>query len=146
VRHFIQGAGAIPPDTVLVVAHDTTNLRLARRVLESAGFSVCEATDAMSTFETLKTCRPAVIVMDIQLPGMDGWELSRRLRANFATGDIPIVTVTAFGTEEDRTYALAAGCAEFVALPISSTEIPDIVRRHLKRPPDGRAQRLRQPR
>src|SRR3954469_17456806 len=81
---------------VLIVDHDQTNLRLARRVLESAGFEVREATDAVSTLEALKTCRPAMIVLDIQLPGIDGWELTRRLRSNFATRAIPIIVATAF--------------------------------------------------
>ena len=117
--------------TILIVDHDAVNLRLARRVLESAGFEVCEATDAVSTFEVLKTCRPAMIVLDIQLPGMDGWELTHRLKTNFATQDIPIIVVTAFGTQADRDYALAAGCLEFVEKPISSTDLPTVIRRHL---------------
>jgi CheY-like chemotaxis protein len=117
--------------TVLIVDHDAVNLRLARRVLESAGFEVCEATDAVSTFEVLKTCRPAMIVLDIQLPGMDGWELTHRLKTNFATKEIPIIVVTAFGTRADREYAIAAGCLEFVEKPISSTDLPTIIRRHL---------------
>lgn len=116
---------------VLIVDHAAVNLRLARRVLESAGFEVCEATDAVSTFEVLKNCRPAMIVIDIQLPGMDGWELTRRLKRNFATQAIPILVVTAFGTQADRDYALAAGCSEFVEKPISSTDLPAIIRRHL---------------
>jgi CheY-like chemotaxis protein len=117
--------------TILIVDHDATNLRLARRVLESAGFEVCEATDAVSTFEVLKTCRPAMIVLDIQLPGMDGWELTRRLKMNFATRSIPVIVVTAFGSDADRKYALAAGSVEFVEKAISSTELPEIIRRHL---------------
>jgi CheY-like chemotaxis protein len=117
--------------TVLIVDHDAVNLRLARRVLESSGFDVCEATDAVSTFEMLKSCHPAVIVLDIQLPGMDGWELTRRLKANFATRAIPTILVTAFGSEADRDYAIAAGCVEFVDKPISSTDLPRIIRRHL---------------
>ena len=116
---------------VLIVDHDATNLRLARRVLESDGFDVCEATDAVSALEVLKNCRPAMMVLDIQLPGMDGWELTRRLKANFATRDIPIIIVTAFGSAADRAYALAAGCVEFVEKPISSIDLPEIIRRHL---------------
>jgi CheY-like chemotaxis protein len=116
---------------VLIVDHDTTNLRLARRVLESDGFEVSEATDAVSAFEVLKDCRPAMMVLDIQLPGMDGWELTRRLKANFATREIPIIIVTAFGSAADRAYALAAGCVEFVEKPISSIELPQVIRRHL---------------
>jgi two-component system cell cycle response regulator DivK len=117
--------------TILIVDHDDTKLRLARRVLESAGFDVCQAHDAVSTLEVLKTCRPAMIVLDIQLPGMDGWELTRRLKTNFATRAIPIIVMTAFGSESDREYALAAGCAEFVEKPISSVELPAIIRRHV---------------
>jgi CheY-like chemotaxis protein len=117
--------------TILIVDHDAVNLRLARRVLESAGFDVCEATDAVSTFEVLKTCRPVMIVLDIQLPGMDGWELTHRLKTNFATKEIPVIVVTAFGTRADRDYAIAAGCLEFVEKPISSTDLPTIIRRHL---------------
>jgi two-component system cell cycle response regulator DivK len=116
---------------ILIVDHDATNLRLARRILEAAGFEVCEATDAVSTFEVLKTCRPHMIVLDIQLPGMDGWELTRRLHKNFATREIPILVMTAFGSDADREYALTAGCAEFVQEPLSSTELPDIIKRHL---------------
>ena len=120
---------------VLIVEHDATKLRLARRVLESAGFAVSEATDAVSTFEALKTCYPAMIVLDVQLPGMDGWALARRLKSNFATAAIPIIIVTAFGTEADRKYAHAAGCAAFVEKPISSTDLPEIIRQYLARPP-----------
>jgi two-component system cell cycle response regulator DivK len=116
---------------VLIVDHDTANLRLARAVLESAGFDVCEATDAVSTFEVLKTCRPAMIVLDVQLPGMDGWDLTRRLKTNFATRSIPIIIMTAFGSEADRASAIAAGCTEFVEQSISSPDLPDIIRRHL---------------
>jgi two-component system cell cycle response regulator DivK len=117
--------------TVLIVDHDATNLRLARRVLESAGFEVCDATDAVSTFEVLKTCRPDIIVLDIQLPGMDGWELTRRLCANFATREIPIIAVTAFGSASDEEYARLAGCVDFIRGPLSSTELPGVIRRHL---------------
>jgi two-component system cell cycle response regulator DivK len=117
--------------TVLIVDHNAVNLRLARRVLESSGFDVYEATDAVSTFEAPKSCHPSIIVLDLQLPGMDGWELTHRLKTNFATCMIPTIVVTAFGSEADREYALAAGCEEFVEKPISSTDLPRIIRRHL---------------
>jgi two-component system cell cycle response regulator DivK len=117
--------------SVLIVDHNAVNLRLARRVLESSGFDVHEATDAVSAFEALKSFQPSIIVLDIQLPGMDGWELTRRLKANFATRAIPTIVVTAFGSEADRRYAAIAGCDEFVEKPISSPELPNIIRRHL---------------
>jgi two-component system cell cycle response regulator DivK len=117
--------------TILVVDDDTANLKLARFVLEADGFEVVEAVDAVSVFEVLKTCEPALIVMDIQLPGMDGWELTRRLKSNFATRHIPIVAMTAYGVTGDEEHALAAGAVEYVVKPISTTELPRIVRRHL---------------
>jgi two-component system cell cycle response regulator DivK len=117
--------------TILVVDDDAANLKLARFVLEADGFDVMEAVDAMSVFEVLKAREPALIVMDIQLPGMDGWELTRRLKSNFATRHIPIVAMTAYGVTGDEEHALAAGAVEFVVKPISTTELPRIVRRHL---------------
>jgi len=121
--------------TILVVDDDRTNLKLARYVLESEGYRVEEAVDAISTFEVLKRCNPALIVMDIQLPGMDGWELTRRLKASFATRHIPIIAVTAYGVEGDREHAAAAGAAAYVQKPISTMDLPAIIREHL--PPSG---------
>jgi len=117
--------------TILVIDDDASNLKLARFVLESEGYAVEEAVDAISTFEVLKTCNPALIVMDIQLPGMDGWELTRRLKTNFATRHIPVIAVTAYGVAGDRDHAIAAGAADYVEKPISTLELPDIIRRHL---------------
>jgi two-component system cell cycle response regulator DivK len=117
--------------TILVVDDDRTNLKLARFVLEAEGFDVREAVDAMSTFEVLKTCNPSLIVMDIQLPGMDGWELTRRLKTNFATRHIPVIAVTAYGVAGDRQLAKTVGAIDFVEKPISTTELPEIIRRHL---------------
>jgi two-component system, cell cycle response regulator DivK len=122
--------------TILVVDDDRANLKLARFVLEADGFDVKEAVDAVSTFEVLKTCEPSLIVMDIQLPGMDGWELTRRLTTNFATRHIPVIAVTAYGVAGDRQLAAAVGAVDFVEKPISTTELPSIVRRHLRDRPN----------
>ena len=121
------------PATVLVVDDDDANLILARALLEADGFAVLTATDAMSTFEVLKDNHPALILMDIQLPGMDGWELTRRLKRNIGTSHIPIIAVTAYGQHGDEERARAAGFLEFVVKPISTRELPAIVRRHLRR-------------
>ena len=118
--------------TILVIDDDRTNLKLARYILEADGFAVEEAVDAITAFEVLKTCNPALIVTDIQLPGMDGWELTRRLKTNFATQHIPIVAVTAYGVEGDREQAIAVGAADYVQKPISTLELPSIIRKHLR--------------
>lgn len=128
----LGGANDERRQTILVVDDDAANLKLARFVLEAEGFDVKEAVDAVSTFEVLKTCNPALIVMDIQLPGMDGWELTRRLKSNFATRHIPVIAVTAYGVTGDRQLAAAVGAIDFVEKPISTTELPEIIRRHLR--------------
>lgn len=127
-----RGREAEPRHTILVVDDDAANLKLARFVLEAEGFEVKEAVDAFSTFEVLKTCDPSLIVMDIQLPGIDGWELTRRLKTNFATRHIPVIAVTAYGVAGDRQLAAAVGAVDFVEKPISTTELPQIIRRHLR--------------
>jgi two-component system cell cycle response regulator DivK len=118
-------------ETILVVDADERNLKAARVVLEADGFMVRVATDAVSVLENLKTCNPDMIVMDVQLPGMDAWELARRLKANFATRHIPIIAVTAYGMSSDRAHALAAGFSEFVEKPITTADLPAIIRKHL---------------
>ena len=121
------------PLTILVVDDDETNLTLARALLEADGFEVVTAVDAMSTFDVLKDVDPALILMDIQLPGMDGWELTRRLKRNLATSHIPVIAVTAYGTQGDAERAREVGFVEFVAKPVSTRELPSIIRRHLGR-------------
>jgi two-component system cell cycle response regulator DivK len=118
--------------TILVVDDDEANLALARALLEADGFTVVTATDAMSTFDALKDVDPALILMDIQLPGMDGWELTRRLKRNIATSHIPIIAVTAYGQPGDLERAREVGFVEFVAKPVSTRELPAIIRRHLR--------------
>jgi len=117
---------------VLVVDDNHDNLALARATLEADGFDVCEATDAVSTFERLKTQNPSVIIMDIQLPGMDGWELTRRLKRNAATSHIPVIAVTAYAHDEDDKRARMTGFADYVPKPVSTRELPRIIRRVLQ--------------
>jgi two-component system cell cycle response regulator DivK len=69
--------------------------------------------------------------MDIQLPEVDGWELTRRLKADPATSDIPVIAITAYGREGDDRKARRAGFVEFLSKPIRTRELPEIVRRHL---------------
>jgi CheY-like chemotaxis protein len=121
----------MPGETVLVVDDDESSLKIARFVLEAEGFVVCEATDAMSALECLKTVNPAIIVMDIHLPGMDGWELTQRLKANLATCHIPIVAVTAYSAPSDKLSAGDAGFAEYLEKSVATTDLPGILRKHL---------------
>jgi CheY-like chemotaxis protein len=120
------------PPIVLVIDDEAANLALAQTLLESEGFVVHVARDAISAFDVLKNVDPSLILMDIQLPGMDGWELTRRLKRNPATSHIPILALTAYGTKGDDQRAQEAGCAAFIAKPVSTRQLPGIVRQYLK--------------
>ena len=134
LAHHLQGTRHEPvKHVVLVVDDDLTNLALATALLEAEGLKVVTATDAISTFDVLKDNDPAVILMDIQLPGMDGWELTRRLKKNVVTSHIPVIALTAYGKQGDEERARETGFAEFVAKPISTRELPAIIRKYLPR-------------
>lgn len=117
--------------TILVIDDDLANLALAQALLQAEGFQVRVAIDAASAFKVLATCTPSLILMDIQLPEVDGWELTRRLKADPATSDIPVIAITAYGREGDDRKARRAGFVEFLSKPIRTRELPEIVRRHL---------------
>ena len=123
----------VSPDaaTILVVDDDAANLTLAEALLHAEGFQVRVAADAASMFEVLKSCTPALILMDIQLPEVDGWELTRRLKADPATTHIPVIAITAYGKAGDDKRAREAGFVEFLSKPVSTRALPGIVRRHL---------------
>jgi CheY-like chemotaxis protein len=126
----------VSPDapTILVIDDDLANLALAEALLQAEGFQVRVAIDAPSTFKALKTVTPALILMDIQLPETDGWELTRQLKADPATRAIPVIAITAYGKAGDEKKAKQAGFVEFLAKPVSTRELPGIVRRHLVPP------------
>jgi CheY-like chemotaxis protein len=120
--------------TILVVDDDLANLALAEALLQAEGFNVRVAIDAASTFKVLQAVTPALILMDIQLPEVDGWELTRRLKADAKTQAIPVIAITAYGKAGDEKKAKEAGFAEFLSKPVSTRELPHIVRRHLPSP------------
>jgi len=118
--------------TILVVDDDTANLALAEAILQAEGFQVRVARDFGSMFDVLKTITPRLILMDIQLPEVDGWELTRQLKAVPATSGIPIIAITAYGKIGDEKKAKQAGFVEYLSKPVSTRELPAIIRRHLR--------------
>jgi CheY-like chemotaxis protein len=118
--------------TILVVDDDMPNLMLAQALLEAEGFAVRVAIDGATMFDVLKTCTPALILMDIQLPETDGWELTQRLKADPATTNIPVIAITAYGKAGDAQRARQVGFVEFLSKPVSTRELPGIIRRHLQ--------------
>jgi len=118
--------------TILVVDDDMSNLMLAQALLEAEGFHVRVAMNGATMFDVLKTCTPALILMDIQLPESDGWELTRQLKADSATMNIPVIAITAYGKAGDEQRAREAGFVEFLSKPVSTRELPGIIRRHVQ--------------
>ena len=108
-------------EKILLIEDNIANRDLTQFLLESQGYEVREATSAEEAFEILKTDRPALIIMDIQLPGMDGLEATKKLKENPATRYIPVVAVTSYAMKGDRESAAAAGCAGYVTKPIDKT-------------------------
>lgn len=125
----------MPHDIVLIVDDNPANLKLARVVLEGAGFDVRVAVDARSTLEVLGHTLPRLILMDIQLPDLDGLELTRRLRADPRYRDLTIVALTAYAMKGDQAKALAAGCDGYITKPIDIGELPRTVAAHLAKAP-----------
>lgn len=116
---------------VLIVDDNPTNLKLVKYVVESAGHQVATAIDAPSTLAALAQDRPAAILMDLQLPGVDGLELTRWIKANPDTAGIAIIAVTAYAMKGDREKALEAGCDDYVTKPIDTRALPDVIARHV---------------
>ncbi len=117
---------------VLVVEDNAVNRRLVQFLLKSQGYEVWEATNAPEAFATLAERRPDVILMDIQLPVMDGLTATRKLKADPTTRDIPVVAVTSYAMKGDEAMALEAGCSAYVTKPIDKTLFLETVARMLE--------------
>jgi len=118
-------------EPLLIVDDNATNLKLVRVVLEGAGHQVRVALDADEALAILREFRPRLILMDIQLPGMDGLSLTRMLKANPSMRDIVILGLTAYAMKGDEERILAAGCDGYIAKPLDTRTLAGIVASHL---------------
>jgi two-component system cell cycle response regulator DivK len=122
-------------ELILVVEDNEKNRKLVRDLLTVKGFTVLETETGEEALALARARLPALVLMDIQLPGIDGIETLRRLRADPATAMIPIVAVTASAMMHDRQKILAAGFDGYQAKPISLRPFLELVREVLDRPP-----------
>jgi two-component system cell cycle response regulator DivK len=109
---------------VLVVEDNALNLKLVRDVLLRAGFEVIEARSGEEGVAQARACTPDMILMDLQLPGIDGTQAMRMIREDPGGTDIPIVALTAFAMSEDRERALRSGFDGYLIKPISVRDLP----------------------
>jgi two-component system cell cycle response regulator DivK len=116
---------------ILVVEDQEDNRRILRDLLTSADFEVIEAVDGEAGLAAAAAQRPDLILMDIQLPGMDGYETTRRLKADAGLQAIPIVAVTSYALGGDADKARAAGCDGYISKPYSPRQLLAKVREFL---------------
>ena len=113
-------------EQILIVEDNPVNLKLVRVTLSGRGYALRTATSAEEALAMLLSAdyRPSLILLDLHLPGIDGLELTRRLRADPAARDIKIVAVTAYASVGDEQRAYAAGCDGFIPKPIDTRLLP----------------------
>jgi two-component system cell cycle response regulator DivK len=121
------------PRRILVVEDNPLNLKLVRDVLQFAGYDVIEAQSGEEGLRVAQQDPPDLVLMDLQLPGIDGTETLRRMREGSLGRDVPVVAVTAFAMAEDRERAALAGFDGFVEKPISVRELPGQVEAFMNR-------------
>jgi two-component system cell cycle response regulator DivK len=119
-------------DLILIVEDNDKNLKLARDLLRYHGFETIEATSAEDGIPLAQERKPGLVLMDIQLPGMDGVTALQRLRADAATAAIPVVAMTASVMKEDRERFDRAGFDGFIMKPIDVKAFPEQIRAHIR--------------
>jgi two-component system, cell cycle response regulator DivK len=116
---------------ILVVEDQPDNRRILRDMLSNAGYELIEAESGEEALTAVEAQRPDLILMDIQLPVMDGYEATRRIRLNPDLKSIPIIAVTSYALAGDEAKALAAGCTAYVTKPFSPRALLAKVQEHL---------------
>jgi two-component system, cell cycle response regulator DivK len=116
---------------ILIVEDHEDNRKILRDLLTSAGFALVEATTGEEGVTLAETGRPDLILMDIQLPGLDGYEATRRIKGNPALRQIPIIAVTSYALSGDDVKAREAGCDAYVTKPFSPRALLAKVREFL---------------
>jgi two-component system, cell cycle response regulator DivK len=127
----MTGGNTMNQGRILVVDDNPVNLKLAQMTLRLAGYEVGGATDGTEAMAATADFRPDLILMDIQLPGLDGYEATRRIKSDPALRHIPIIAVTSYALSGDDQKALAAGCDAYVTKPFSPRALLGKVREYL---------------
>lgn len=127
----------MPGEPILIVDDKPENQKLARVLLRISGYEVATASNAKEALSILQTFRPRLILMDIQLPDMDGIELTKRIKSEPENSGILVLAVTAYAMKGDREKALSAGCDGYVTKPIDTEGLPILIRDLLASRPTG---------
>jgi CheY-like chemotaxis protein len=120
--------------TVLLVEDNEDNLIVYRTILDHVGYRVIEARDGEEGVARARADKPDLILMDVSLPKMDGWEATRRIKADEKTRQIPIIAVTAHALDDDREKATQVGCDGYLAKPVAPRRVVEEVERFIGKP------------
>jgi len=120
--------------SVLLVEDDAETRLAYRTLLEHAGWSVCEAGDGEQALQMVDSALPRVAVIDISIPGIDGWEMARRLKLDERTRGVPVLLVTGHALDEDRQRARNLGCSGYLVKPVSPSRFVEEVERVVENP------------
>ena len=119
--------------TILYIEDNNDNRTLVRRVLQIEGYRVMEAESGFKAFEILRSEIPDLVLMDINLPDMDGYEITTRLKQMPALAKVPVIAMTANVMKGDREKTLAAGCDGYISKPIDIDTLPGQIARFLRK-------------
>lgn len=120
---------SVPAKTVLIAEDNMDNRIIYATMLNHVGYTVVEANNGAEAVQMARTVRPDIILMDISMPVMDGYEATRVLKADASTRDIPIIAVTAHAMVTDRDAARDAGCDDYVSKPVEPQVVRSVVER-----------------
>lgn len=112
---------------ILVVEDNVLNMKLMRGIFVLGKYEIIEAMDAETGIRLARDEKPFLILMDIQLPGMDGLEATRQLKADSNLKDIPVVALTGFAMQGDQEKAIEAGCDGYITKPVEVTEVLETI-------------------
>ena len=118
--------------TILVVEDNKLNMKLVRGLIKIGKYHMLEANDAESGIQLIREQQPDLVLMDIQLPGMDGLSATKIIKEDPDLKDIPIVALTSYAMQGDKEKALAAGCTGYIAKPIDTRKFLETVSQYLK--------------
>jgi two-component system cell cycle response regulator DivK len=121
--------------TVLIVEDNALNLKLFSDLLQAEGYDTISARDGAAALAAVRVRQPDLILMDLRLPGLDGFDAAARLKADRAFAAIPIVAVSALAAKADEARARAAGCIDYLRKPVSAESLLDSVKQALAGPP-----------
>ena len=123
-KHMVQ--------TILIVEDNELNMKLFHDLLEAHGYQTLATREGTEALEIAKTHHPDIILMDIQLPGVSGLEVTRQIKSNTELRHIPIIAVTAFAMKGDEEKIRQGGCEAYIAKPITVSKFIETIERHLK--------------